>query len=84
MLGDVVSERRVEAHTVLHLFGVTASFLMRAWSFLERQGDVKNTIHKPGQLDHVSLQGEYNQHSYDAGGKINHQVFHTRTLSFKS
>lgn len=34
----------------------------------------------PDQLGCVSLQGEYNQHSYDAGGKINHQVFHTGSL----
>lgn len=35
---------------------------------------------RPDQLGYVSLQGEYNQHSYDAGGKTNHQVFHTGSL----
>lgn len=32
---------------------------------------------KPGDLGYVSLQSKYNQCSYDASGKINHQLFHT-------
>ncbi len=41
---------------------------------------MSNHSFRPGQLGYVSLQGEYNQHSYDAGGKINHQIFHAGSL----
>lgn len=53
---------------------------MAVFSKLSLQWECQNIHLDQGQLGYMSLQGEYNQHSYDAGGKTNHQVFHTGSL----